>query len=152
MLFRVLSRRVRVYPAPAPVTPSLLPSLHTPHLTKLPRRPLYSGSPQALPAMATLGRYSHAIVCRVPNSFKDAQGLSATVNIDEARRQHENYVKALRDLEVDVIELPADEKHPDCVFVEDCAVVCNGIALLCRPGHASRRGEVGWRVEAQRQG
>ncbi|KAF0307882.1 N(G),N(G)-dimethylarginine dimethylaminohydrolase 1 [Amphibalanus amphitrite] len=92
--------------------------------------------------MATFGRYTHAIVCRVPNAFKEAVGLSAPVSLDEARRQHEAYVRSLRQLDVDVIELPADEKHPDCVFVEDCAVVCNGIALLCRPGHASRRGEV----------
>lgn len=93
--------------------------------------------------MANFGRYTHAIVCRLPNSFAEgAVGLSGPVRLEEARRQHEAYVRALRQLEVDVIELPADEGHPDCVFVEDCAVVCNGIALLCRPGHESRRGEV----------
>lgn len=93
--------------------------------------------------MANYGRYTHAIVCRLPNSFSRALGLSeAGADLDAARRQHEAYVRALRQLDVDVIELPADEAHPDCVFVEDCAVVCNGIALLCRPGHASRRGEV----------
>ena len=111
-----------------------------------------SSSAQQPAGMATFGRYTHAIVCRVPNSFTDAVGLSAPVNIDEARRQHEAYVRALRQLDVDVIELPVDEKHPDCVFVEDCAVVCNGIALLCKPGHASRRGEVSTMLGAHGQG
>ena len=53
------------------------------------------------------------------------------------------YVAALREIGLDVIELPADEKHPDCVFVEDVAVVCNGTALLTRPGHPDRKNEVG---------
>lgn len=49
---------------------------------------------------------------------------------------------ALREIGLDVIELPADENHPDCMFVEDIAVVCNGTALLTRPGHPSREKEV----------
>lgn len=60
----------------------------------------------------------------------------------KARKQHETYVAALREIGLDVIELPADENHPDCVFVEDVAVVCNGIALLTRPGHPARKNEV----------
>ncbi|KAF0307881.1 N(G),N(G)-dimethylarginine dimethylaminohydrolase 1 [Amphibalanus amphitrite] len=135
MLLRHLSRRARVFPAPARAAACLRPGATSP-------RPLCSSSARHQSGMATFGRYTHAIVCRVPNAFKEAVGLSAPVSLDEARRQHEAYVRSLRQLDVDVIELPADEKHPDCVFVEDCAVVCNGIALLCRPGHASRRGEV----------
>ncbi|XP_077867082.1 N(G),N(G)-dimethylarginine dimethylaminohydrolase 1-like [Saccoglossus kowalevskii] len=46
------------------------------------------------------------------------------------------------DLGLDVIELPADEALPDCVFVEDTAVIHNGVALITRPGHPSRRKEV----------
>lgn len=60
----------------------------------------------------------------------------------QARKQHETYVATLREIGLDVIELPADENHPDCVFVEDIAVVCNGTALLTRPGHPSREKEV----------
>ena len=60
----------------------------------------------------------------------------------QARKQHENYVAALREIGLDVIELPADEKHPDCVYVEDVAVVCNGTALLTKPGHPDRKNEV----------
>ena len=90
----------------------------------------------------SIGRYSHAIVARIPSSFVDAIGASETINLHEARSEHENYVSILRHLGIDVIELPADESLPDSPFVEDAAVVCNGIALICRPGHPSRIREV----------
>lgn len=48
----------------------------------------------------------------------------------------------LREIGLDVIELPPDEVHPHCMFVEDVAVVCNGIALVTRPGHPAREKEV----------
>jgi N-dimethylarginine dimethylaminohydrolase len=41
-----------------------------------------------------------------------------------------------------VIELPADESLPEGVFVEDTAVICDGIALICRPGLPGRLKEV----------
>ncbi len=40
-----------------------------------------------------------------------------------------------------MIVLPADEKFPDCVFVEDAAVIVGGHALLTQPGDPSRRDE-----------
>ncbi|XP_071524432.1 N(G),N(G)-dimethylarginine dimethylaminohydrolase 1 [Panulirus ornatus] len=87
--------------------------------------------------------YTHAIVCRIPESFKtNAVGVSTQVDLSKARKQHETYVATLREIGLDVIELPADENHPDCTFVEDVAVVCNGTALLTRPGHPSREKEV----------
>ena len=48
----------------------------------------------------------------------------------------------LRDLGLDVIELPPDENIPECTYVEDTAVVCNGIALITRPGAPHRLKEV----------
>ena len=38
--------------------------------------------------------------------------------------------------------VPADESHPDGCFIEDAAIACGESALLTRPGHPSRRGEV----------
>lgn len=67
---------------------------------------------------------------------------TVAASLPQARKQHETYVATLREIGLDVIELPADENHPDCVFVEDVAVVCNGSALLTRPGHESRKKEV----------
>lgn len=87
--------------------------------------------------MASL-KYTHAVVCRLPHSFK-SQG---DVNLEEAKRQHENYVRLLRNIGLDVIELPPDEALPEGVYVEDTAVVCNGIALITRPGNPARIKEV----------
>jgi N-dimethylarginine dimethylaminohydrolase len=43
---------------------------------------------------------------------------------------------------LDVIELAADESLPEGVFVEDTAVICDGTALICRPGLPGRIKEV----------
>lgn len=87
-------------------------------------------------------RFTHAIVCRVPDSYKSsAVGVSGSVDLAKARKQHETYVAVLREIGLDVIELPPDENHPDCCFVEDVAVVCNGTALLTKPGHPARKNE-----------
>lgn len=40
-----------------------------------------------------------------------------------------------------MIELPPDEQCPECTFVEDTAVVLNGIALITRPGAPGRAKE-----------
>ena len=47
-----------------------------------------------------------------------------------------------RKLGLDVIELPADESLPEGVSVEDTAVVCDGVALICRPPFPGRLKEV----------
>lgn len=38
--------------------------------------------------------------------------------------------------------IPADERYPDCPFVEDAVVYARGTAVTLRQGHGSRRGEV----------
>jgi dimethylargininase len=64
------------------------------------------------------------------------------LDLELAKIQHENFVQLLRDLGLDVIELPADENCPNCVFIEDSgAIICNGIALLTKP-EANRLPEV----------
>lgn len=59
-------------------------------------------------------------------------------------RNHYRYIRysLLRDLGLDVIELPPDENIPECAYVEDTAVICNGIALITRPGAPHRMKEV----------
>ena len=61
--------------------------------------------------------------------------------MDLARKQHANYVNALRYVGCNVTTLPADERFPDCVFVEDPAVIVGGTALITQPGHPTRRNE-----------
>lgn len=84
-------------------------------------------------------RYTHALVCRLPQSFKTHNNVQ--IDIEEAKKQHESYVRLLRELGLDVIELPPDETLPECVFVEDTAVICNGTALITRPGAPHRTKE-----------
>ncbi|CAF2382906.1 unnamed protein product [Rotaria sp. Silwood2] len=90
--------------------------------------------------------FTSAIVCRVAASLKDAalcqRDIREVINIEKARRQHQEYIATLRKLGLDVIELQADESLPEGVFVEDTAVVCDGIALICRPGIHGRLKEV----------
>lgn len=59
-----------------------------------------------------------------------------------AARQHRGYCDALRACGASVVTLPPAEGMPDSVFVEDTAVVLEGVAVLTRPGALSRRGEV----------
>ncbi|MGH7552074.1 MAG: dimethylarginine dimethylaminohydrolase family protein [Longimicrobiales bacterium] len=63
------------------------------------------------------------------------------IDIDRARRQHADYAEALRDLGIDVITLPTRDEWPDSVFVEDAAIVLDEIAVITRPGVASRQQE-----------
>ncbi|MDJ0924437.1 MAG: dimethylargininase [Acidimicrobiia bacterium] len=85
-----------------------------------------------------------ALVRDVPDSFVDAlvMGKRPTIDLARARRQHDVYreLLALRGYEVRV--LPADERYPDCPFVEDVAVVLGPAAVATRPGASQRRGEV----------
>lgn len=85
-----------------------------------------------------------ALVRGVPRSFVDA--VTGTppeppLSADLATAQHADYVRALEDGGYRIVRLGADERFPDCVFVEDAAVVLGAHALVTRPGHESRRGE-----------
>jgi dimethylargininase len=42
-----------------------------------------------------------------------------------------------------VVEVPTDHRCPDCVFIEDTAVIIGSVALVTRPGARSRRPETG---------
>jgi len=74
-----------------------------------------------------------AIVRGIPNSFVNAISISPPkepICVMTARSQHEEYVKALQRLNIEVIQLPAEEEFPDCVFVEDnCVVIGNVFAF-----------------------
>ena len=72
--------------------------------------------------------------------------------IDHARAvaQHRAYCQALEELGLRVLRLPADERFPDCCFVEDAAVILDEVAVLAMPGAESRRGEVAAVEEALR--
>ncbi|HJR12716.1 MAG TPA: arginine deiminase-related protein [Rhodanobacteraceae bacterium] len=64
------------------------------------------------------------------------------IDLARARRQHAAYEEALREAGCEVRQLPEQPGQPDSVFVEDTAVVLDEVAVITRPGAASRRGEV----------
>lgn len=86
-----------------------------------------------------------ALVRGVPDSFVHAITSTgpAPIDVTLARSQHGDYVAALTGAGVDVTQVDADERTPDCPFVEDVAVILGEAAVVTRPGAVSRRGEVG---------
>ncbi|XP_032238382.2 N(G),N(G)-dimethylarginine dimethylaminohydrolase 1 [Nematostella vectensis] len=98
-----------------------------------------------LKIMSTDFNYTRAIVSGVPSSLPaNAQSMtkpSEPVNLEKARQQHSAYKATLKQLGLQVIEIPPNEDLPDCVFVEDAAVCVDNNALICNLGHESRRGE-----------
>ena len=81
-----------------------------------------------------------------PVSHKLAQGeltFLARQPLDPAlaHAQQQTYCEWLRHQGVSVLELPAAAALPDAVFVEDAAIVLDEIAVITRPGAASRRPE-----------
>jgi dimethylargininase len=63
------------------------------------------------------------------------------IDVALAREQHAAYERALADAGCDVRRLDAGDDLPDSVFIEDTAVVVDEMAIVGRPGVASRRGE-----------
>lgn len=63
------------------------------------------------------------------------------IDIPLAEKQHEEYEDALRKLNCELLKAPDLPQSPDSVFVEDCAVVFDELAIIARPGAESRRAE-----------
>jgi dimethylargininase len=85
-----------------------------------------------------------AVARYIPQSFGDA--LSAVrpdppIDVPLAQRQHAAYCMALARTGAEVTVMPADESCPDCVFVEDTALVIANTALITRPGAPTRQPE-----------
>jgi dimethylargininase len=66
----------------------------------------------------------------------------SAIDVAKAMEQHRAYCRVLGELGARVLSLPADPAYPDGVFVEDPAIVLDEIAVMCRLGAESRRGEV----------
>jgi len=87
---------------------------------------------------------TRAIVRGISATFRDAVVMHPTaeaIDVDRARLQHAEYVRALESAGLSVEVMPSLDSHPDACFVEDCALVAAGTALVTRPGAPSRRGE-----------
>lgn len=64
------------------------------------------------------------------------------IDVNRAREQHRAYEALLAEQGWEVRQLPGSADFPDCVFIEDTAVVLDELAVLTRPGAESRRGEL----------
>lgn len=92
-----------------------------------------------------------ALTRGVSPAFADAERTYARrepIDVARAVEQHGRYEEALRDAGCEVRRIAADAASPDCVFIEDTAVVLPELAVLTRLGALSRRGEVGPVAEA----
>ncbi len=63
------------------------------------------------------------------------------IDVARATAQHADYERLLGSLGASVIQVAAAPELPDAVFIEDTAVVLDEIAVIARPGAASRRAE-----------
>lgn len=74
----------------------------------------------------------------------------APIDMIRLKDQHSKYVTLLRALGCHVVELAAEPGLPDGVFVEDPAIILDELAIITRPGAASRRPETASITEALR--
>lgn len=63
------------------------------------------------------------------------------VDADLALAQWQRYVEAFRAGGWEIVEIAPADDQPDGVFVEDAVVMFGDLAVLCRAGAVSRRGE-----------
>ena len=77
-------------------------------------------------------------------------GERATVDAELAAKQHAAYVAAVADAGWTIHEVEHADSLPDSAFVEDTLVVCDGLAVLTRPGADERRAELAGSEEAVR--
>ena len=63
------------------------------------------------------------------------------IDFTRARSQHAAYEDALRACGATVVQLDVNRELPDCVFVEDTAIVLDEVAVMMSMGAESRRGE-----------
>ena len=87
--------------------------------------------------------FTHAIVRKPGDNF--ACGIT-TSNLGPPQyelmmKQHEDYIKTLRSLGLELIVLNPLPDYPDAYFVEDTAVVTPDMAIITNPGSKDRQGE-----------
>jgi len=63
------------------------------------------------------------------------------IDVPRARAQHAAYEATLSRLGCGVVRLPALDRHPDGVFIEDTLLVLDEVAVVTRPGSPERRKE-----------
>jgi len=87
--------------------------------------------------------FTYAIVRKPGDDF--ARGITrsnlGTPSYELMIRQHEDYIKTLRSLGLELIVLNPLPDYPDAYFVEDTAVVTPDVAIITNLGIEDRKGE-----------
>ena len=94
--------------------------------------------------------FQHVIVRRPCPSV--CEGITSAPELgrpdyEKALRQHDDYIAALKQCDVDVTVLEADERYPDSCFVEDTAVLTPNCAIISNPGAPTRQRESSYMVD-----
>ena len=99
-------------------------------------------------------KFNHVIVRRPCRAMVD--GITSAPELGRpdyelALKEHDAYIEALKQCDVDVTILEADERYPDSCFVEDPALITRECAIITNPGAESRNGEKFEIVDAVRK-
>ncbi len=87
-------------------------------------------------------RFRYAVVRDVPDTYDECiRTTNARIDVERARRQHDEYCRGLQNLGLRLIRIPGDNAYPDCVFVEDPAIVVGDQAIVGGMGVRTREGE-----------
>lgn len=98
--------------------------------------------------MCPYGRFTHAVVRGIPETFGKAVGGDRengdiSVDLAKAQRQFGCLTGALRQkVGLQLIEIPPDPELPESWRIEDVAVIQGDTALITRPFKQQRRSEV----------
>jgi dimethylargininase len=95
-------------------------------------------------AYAADQNYQFALVRDIANSYENSlksEEPATAIDLELAKKQHENYIALVKESVPNIIRLPADEAHPDSNFVEDTAIVIGNKVVISRMGAQERRGE-----------
>lgn len=87
-------------------------------------------------------RYTEAIVSRIPETLAKGENNKEQIDLLKCKAEFELLVTVLRDIGLDVVELPPDESCPMSPFVGDVAFVINGMGVVTKPKSKERQTEV----------
>ncbi|XP_068620014.1 N(G),N(G)-dimethylarginine dimethylaminohydrolase 1-like [Battus philenor] len=73
--------------------------------------------------------YTHAVVGKVVPVLR----ITDRADLNDARRQYDCYLRLLRELNLEVVDVDFDYSFPENILLEDIAIVCHGIALFTKP-------------------
>ncbi|XP_026500274.1 N(G),N(G)-dimethylarginine dimethylaminohydrolase 1 [Vanessa tameamea] len=73
--------------------------------------------------------YTHAVVGKVVPALR----ATDRADMNDSRRQYDYYLRLLKELNLELIEIETDAFFPENIVLEDLAIVCHGIVLMPRP-------------------